>query len=121
LTLPLRDDGAIAGWSGQRGPQNEQRVAGERLAAEAAPQRVRARVGELARHDPPIEQKFSLPAQWSRHPFLALCRRYGLRPFPYHRQRRNTVMIRASRGFVDKVLPPAVHRVGERCKSICTR
>lgn len=36
---------------------------GERLAAEAAPQRVRARVEELARHDPPIEQQFSLPDQ----------------------------------------------------------
>ncbi|MGY3372095.1 hypothetical protein ACVWZL_009220 [Bradyrhizobium sp. GM2.4] len=35
---------------------------------------------------------------------MALCRRCGLRPFRYHRQRRNTVMIRASRGFVDKVL-----------------
>jgi hypothetical protein len=55
-------------------------TAGERLAAEAALQRVRARVEELARHDPPIEQQFSLPDQWSRHLFLALCRRYGLLP-----------------------------------------
>ena len=38
-------------------------TAGERLAAEAALQRVRARVEELARHDPPIEQQFSLPDQ----------------------------------------------------------
>ncbi|WP_407112424.1 hypothetical protein [Bradyrhizobium sp. LMG 9283] len=81
-------------------------TAGERLAAEAALQRVRARVEELARHDPAIEQQFSLPDQWSRHLFLALCRRYGLRPFRYHRQRRNTVMVRASRGFVDRVLLP---------------
>ncbi|MGY3372013.1 hypothetical protein ACVWZL_009219 [Bradyrhizobium sp. GM2.4] len=34
------------------------------LAAEAALRRVRARVEELARHDPPIEQQFSLPDQW---------------------------------------------------------
>ncbi|WP_247494912.1 hypothetical protein [Bradyrhizobium sp. 164] len=81
-------------------------TAGERFAAEAALQRVRARVEELARHDPPIEQQFSLPDQWSRHLFLALCRRYGLRPFRYRRQRRNTVMVRASRGFVDRVLLP---------------
>ncbi|WP_024508418.1 hypothetical protein [Bradyrhizobium sp. ARR65] len=81
-------------------------TAGERLAAEAALRRVRARVEELARHDPAIEQQFSLPDQWSRHLFLALCRRYGLRPFRYHRQRRNTVMVRASRGFVDKILLP---------------
>jgi hypothetical protein len=81
-------------------------TAGERLAAEAALQRVRARVEELVRNDPPIEQQFSLPDQWSRHLFLALCRRYGLRPFRYRRQRRNTVMVRASRGFVDQVLLP---------------
>lgn len=81
-------------------------TAGERLAAEAALQRVRARVEELARQDPPIELQFSLPDQWSRHLFLALCRRYGLRPFRYRRQRRNTVMVRASRGFVDQVLLP---------------
>src|ERR1700741_1010611 len=81
-------------------------TAGERLAAEAALQRVQARVAELARHEKPIEQQFSLPDQWSRHLFLALCRRYGLRPFRYRRQRRNTVMVRASRGFVDRVLLP---------------
>ncbi|WP_024511963.1 hypothetical protein [Bradyrhizobium sp. ARR65] len=51
-------------------------TAGERLAAEAPLRRARARVEELARHDPPIEQQFSLPDQWSRHLFLALCRRY---------------------------------------------
>jgi len=81
-------------------------TAGERLAAEAALQRVRERVEELARNDPPIELQFSLPDQWSRHLFLALCRRYGLRPFRYRRQRRNTVMVRASRGFFDQVLVP---------------
>src|ERR1700681_3000747 len=41
-----------------------------------------------------------------RHLFLALCRRYGLSPYRLHRQRRNTVMVRAPRGFVDQVLWP---------------
>jgi hypothetical protein len=52
-------------------------TAGERLAAEAALERVRARLGELSRQDPSIEMLFSVPDQWSRHLFLALCRRYG--------------------------------------------
>ena len=56
-------------------------TAGERLAAEAALQRVRARLAELGQRDPPIEMQFSMPDQWSRHLFLALCRRYGLRPY----------------------------------------
>jgi hypothetical protein len=96
-------------------------TAGGRLAAEAALQRVRARVEELARHDPQMEQQFSLPDQWSRHLLLALCRPYGLRPFRYHRQRRNTVMIRTSRGFVDKVLLRSSPNWRGRCNSICTR
>jgi hypothetical protein len=79
-------------------------TAGERLAAEAALERVRARLAELGRHDPPIEMHFSLSDQWSRHLFLALCRRYGLNPYRYHRQRRNTVMVRAPKGFIHEVL-----------------
>ncbi len=81
-------------------------TAGERLAAEAALARVRARLNELGRQDPPVEMQFSMSDQWSRHLFLALCRRYGLKPYRYHRQRRTTVMVRAPRGFVDMVLLP---------------
>ena len=79
---------------------------GERLAAEAALERVRARLAELGRGDPPVEMHFSVPDRWSRHLFLALCRRYGLAPYRYPRQRRNTIMVRAPRGFVDQVLWP---------------
>jgi hypothetical protein len=81
-------------------------TAGERLAAEAALERVRARLAELGRRDPSIEMQFSMSDQWSRHLFLALCRRYGMRPYRYPRQRRNTVMVRAPKGFIDEVLWP---------------
>lgn len=79
---------------------------GERLAAEAALERVRERLAELGRQDPSIEMQFSMPDQWSRHLFLALCRRYGMRPYRYYRQRRNTVMVRAPKRFLDQVLWP---------------
>jgi hypothetical protein len=79
-------------------------TAGERFAAEAALARVRAKLAELERRDPPVELQFSMPDQWSRHLFIALCRRYGLRPYRYHRQRRTTVMVRAPRRFLDEVL-----------------
>src|SRR5215475_6016163 len=81
-------------------------TAGERLAAEAALGRVRAHLAELGQQDPPVEMQFSMPDQWSRHLFLALCRRYGLQPYRLYRQRRNTVMVRAPRGFFDQVLWP---------------
>src|SRR5216684_5518018 len=61
-------------------------TAGERLAAEAALERVRARLAELGQREPSVEIQFSMPDQWSRHLFLALCRRYGLKPYRYYRQ-----------------------------------
>jgi hypothetical protein len=79
---------------------------GERLAAEAALERVRARLGERSRQDPPVELQVSLADQWSRRLFLALCRRYGLEPYRYPRQRGSTLMVRAPRQFFDQVLWP---------------
>ena len=79
---------------------------GERSAAEAALERVKARLSEMARRDPPIEMQFSLTDQWSQRLFIALCRRYGLRPYRYPRQKRTTVMVRLPRGFADQILWP---------------
>ena len=77
---------------------------GERLAAEAALERVRAKLAETGERDPPIEMQFSIGDPWSRHLFVALCRRYGLKPYRYPRQRRTTVMVRAPRDFIHEVL-----------------
>ena len=79
---------------------------GERDAAGAALERVKARLAEQARRDPPIEMQFAMPDAWSRQLFVALCRRYGLRPYRYPRQKRTTVMLRVPRGFNDTVLWP---------------
>jgi hypothetical protein len=79
---------------------------GEKLAAEAALERVRGRLAELQRSDQPIEMQFSLPDQWARQLFLALCRRYGLKPYRLYRQRVTTVMLRVPKRFVDQVLWP---------------
>jgi hypothetical protein len=79
-------------------------TAGERFAAEAARERVRAKLVELERREPATEIQFSLPDPWSRQLFIALCRRYGLNPYRYPRQRRTTIMVRAPRRFIDEVL-----------------
>jgi hypothetical protein len=86
-------------------------TAGERLAAEAALERVRGRLAELGQRDPPIEMQFSMPDRWSRHLFLALCRPYGLAPYRYHRQRHNTIMVRAPKGFIEQVLWPEFYEL----------
>jgi hypothetical protein len=79
---------------------------GERLAAEAALARIRARLADMGRSEAPVEIQFSVPDTWSRQLFLALCRRYGLAPYRYARQRRSTVVLRAPRRFVEDVLMP---------------
>src|ERR1700748_1875404 len=86
---------------------------GERLAAEAALERVRERLTELGQKDPPVEIQFSMPDQWSRHLFLALCRRYGLRPYRLPRQRHTTVMVKAPDSFVQQVLWPEFRELNQ--------
>ena len=86
---------------------------GEKLAAEAALERVRARLAELQGRDELIQMQVSLGDQWSRQLFLALCRRYGLKPYRLHRQRRTTVMLKAPKSFIEQVLWPEFQQLDE--------
>jgi hypothetical protein len=79
---------------------------GERVAAGAAAERIRTRLGTAAGKEKAIEVKFSIPDMWSRQLFVALCRRYGLHPFRYRRMHRQTIIIRAPKSFVEQVLWP---------------
>ena len=79
---------------------------GERMAAKAASERVRARLEGFLKSDKPIEMKFSLTDAWSRQLFLALSRRYGLKPYRYPRQRRTTVMLSVPEKFINETLWP---------------
>ena len=75
---------------------------GERIAAGAAAERIRDRLGHAAGKEKQIEVKFSISDTWSRQLFVALCRRYGLRPFRYRRMHRQTIIIKAPKGFVEQ-------------------
>jgi hypothetical protein len=77
---------------------------GERDAAEAAFARLKAKLDEASRVDRPEEMKLSFPDHWSVRLFIALCRRYGLKPYRYPRQRNTTVMVKAPRRFFDAVV-----------------
>ena len=81
-------------------------TAGEKEAAADAMARIKRRLGETAKVERPIEYKFTLVDGWSRKLFIALLRRYELRPYRRARQRRNTVMVRVPRSFVDDTLWP---------------
>jgi hypothetical protein len=73
---------------------------GEQAAAGAAAERIRQRLGQAA------GTEFSIPDVWSRHLFIALCRRYGLRPYRHPRMHRQSIMIKGPKSFMEQVLWP---------------
>lgn len=81
-------------------------TAGERVAAAAAIERVRAALSAAEKTEQSVEFSFRLPDRWNRRLFLALCRRYGLRPYRYQRQRHSTVVVRVPKSFVNQTLWP---------------
>jgi len=79
---------------------------GEKVAAGSAAERIRERLDQAAGTEKTVETKFSIPDIWSRQLFLALSRRYGLRPFRYRRMHRQSLIVRAPKSFIDQVLWP---------------
>jgi len=86
---------------------------GERLAAEAARTRILARLKEFEGREAAIEMRFALGDGWNLKLFLALCRRYGLRPYRVSGQRRTTVMLQVVPRFVDEILWPEFTQLAE--------
>lgn len=86
---------------------------GERVAAGRARDRIIERLRATEVLDPPIEYRFTLADPWSRRVFLALLRRYDIRPYRYPRQRSTTLMARVSRRFVDETLWPEFQQLSE--------
>ena len=60
---------------------------GEQAAAGEARERIRQRLAAFALTDPPIEYNFAVRNPWSQKLFIALLRRYEIRPYRYARQR----------------------------------
>jgi len=65
---------------------------GEREAARRAAEKIRARLAELRGHEQDKVFRYSLPDPWRRKLFLALCRRYGLKPYREPGRRHSTVL-----------------------------
>lgn len=84
---------------------------GERIAAGEARRRIQARLERVERLDPPVEFRFKLADTWSRKVFLALLRRYDLKPYRYRGQRRTTIMVKVPKPFVDETLWPEYEQI----------
>jgi hypothetical protein len=86
---------------------------GEKAAAGAAADRIRGQFNTASKNEKSEEFRFSISDPWSRQLFIALCRRYGLRPFRYPRMHRQTIIIKAPAGFVNTVLWPEFEELSE--------
>src|SRR5262249_18018808 len=63
------------------------------------------------------EFRFSLADAWSTSLFIALVRRYGLKPYRYSSQRRTSVVVKVVPSFVDEVLWPEFQQVNATLRS----
>jgi len=90
---------------------------GEQAAAESARDRIRRRLEQLEKSERSVEYRFSLPDGWSKALFMALLRRYGIKPYRYSGQRRTTVMARVTRTFAEEVLWPEFEELNATLRS----
>ena len=90
---------------------------GEKVAAANALERIREKLRDVQKLDPPVEYKFTLTDVWSKKLFLALLRRYGIEPYRYHRQKHTTVMARVPISFVNETLWPEFQELNNTLRS----
>lgn len=93
---------------------------GEKIAAERARNRILERLKLWEQEAPPVEYRFSMADLWSRKVFVALLRRYGIRPYRYSGQRYTTVMARVPKRFVDETLWPQFKEFNETLHTFLT-
>jgi hypothetical protein len=82
------------------------KIDGEREAARRAAERIRARLEELRGRESDEIFRYSLPDPWKRKLFVALCRRYGVKPYRESGRRHSSVLVRAPKTFQTKTLWP---------------
>ncbi len=91
---------------------------GERAAAGAAMDRLRARLGSReGKREAEVELRLTLPDMWSVSLLAAVCRKHGIKPYRYARQRRTTVMVRTRERDFDGVVWPEFERLHSELES----
>lgn len=86
---------------------------GEEVAAELARERILERLRLMEKEEPLIEYRFTMAHMWARKVFVALLRRYGIKPYRYNKQRYTTVMALVSKRFVDETLWPEFQEIAQ--------
>jgi len=93
------------------------KIDGEREAARRAAERIRARLAELRGAEQDVELLYRLPDPWTRKLFLALCRRYGLKPYRESGRRYSTIQVRAPKTFHDRTLWPEFQALSKELRT----
>jgi hypothetical protein len=91
---------------------------GEKAAAAEAMARLQERLGISPKQKAEriIEYRFVLADEWSKRLFIALLQHHGLQPYRRHGQRRNTILVKTTRRFVDETIWPQFITQSEQLK-----
>jgi len=77
---------------------------GEKSAAISAKGRLLKKYPELEINKDPKEYRLYTNDNWHKRLLLAICRKYGVRPYRYKRQKYTTVMVNMNEEFLNKIL-----------------
>jgi len=79
---------------------------GEKNAAISAKDRLLKKQPNLEIHQNLEEYSLYTSDSWHKKLLIAICRKYGVMPYRYKRQKYTTVMVRINQDFLNKVLWP---------------
>lgn len=77
---------------------------GERNAAISAKKRIIRKYPRVEIDKNTQEYSLYTPDMWHKKLLLAICRKYGVMPYRYHRQKYTTVMVRINEKFLNDVI-----------------
>jgi hypothetical protein len=77
---------------------------GEKQAAILAKERLLKKFPNLDAHKNTLEYRLSTPDTWHKRLLIALCRKYGINPYRYHRQKHTTIMVKINEDFLNQIL-----------------
>jgi hypothetical protein len=77
---------------------------GEKDAAISAKERILEKHPHLEIHKNPKEYSLRTHGEWSKKLLLAICRKYGVKPYRYKRQKYTTIMVNINEDFLNEIL-----------------
>ncbi len=93
---------------------------GEKSAAMSAKDRILKKYPGLEIHKNPVEYRLSTGSSWNKKLLVAICRKYEVRPYRYHRQKYTTVMVRVNEDFLNNVLWKEYLEYSEKLEELVT-